>query len=131
MSLFQPHLLAQYLVSPAFFHAAAITFSLSIASLAVGMVVGLLLAMAQEAPLRAVRVLVVLYLWLFRGTPALLQLVFAFNVLPSFGILLPGFACGVLALGLNEGAYMAEIMRSGIRAVGAGQRLAAKALGLE
>ena len=131
MSLFQPNLLAQYLISPAFFHAAGITFALSIASLAVGMVLGLLLAMAQEVPLRAVRVLVVLYLWLFRGTPALLQLVFAFNVLPSLGILLPGFACGVLALGLNEGAYMAEIMRSGIRAVGAGQRLAARALGLE
>jgi polar amino acid transport system permease protein len=61
----------------------------------------------------------------------LLQLVFAFNVLPAFGVLLPGFACAVLALGLNEGAYMAEIMRSGIRAVGPGQRLAARALGLE
>jgi polar amino acid transport system permease protein len=75
--------------------------------------------------------LVVFYLWLFRGTPVLLQLVFAFNVLPAFGVLLPGFACAVLALGLNEGAYMAEIMRSGIRAVGPGQRLAARALGLE
>ena len=71
------------------------------------------------------------YLWLFRGTPVLLQLVFAFNVLPAFGIVMPGFACAVLALGLNEGAYMAEIMRSGIRAVGPGQRLAARALGLE
>ena len=74
---------------------------------------------------------VIFYLWLFRGTPVLLQLVFAFNVLPAFGIVLPGFACAVLALGLNEGAYMAEIMRSGIRAVGPGQRLAARALGLE
>ncbi len=72
------------------------------------------------------RAAVLFYLWLFRGTPVLLQLVFAFNVLPSFGILLPGFACGVLALGLNEAAYMAEIMRSGIRAVGPGQRLAAR-----
>ncbi|HSU07256.1 MAG TPA: amino acid ABC transporter permease [Acetobacteraceae bacterium] len=130
-SLFQPHLVLQYLVSDAFFHAASITLLLSIASLAVGMAVGLLLAVAQEAPLRAVRALVVVYLWLFRGTPVLLQIVFAFNVLPSFGIVLPGFACGVLALGLNEGAYMAEIMRSGIRAVGPGQRLAARAVGLE
>jgi polar amino acid transport system permease protein len=105
--------------------------SLSIASLATGMAVGLVLAVGQEVPLRAVRWLVVFYLWLFRGTPVLLQLVFAFNVLPAFGILLPGFACAVLALGLNEGAYMAEIMRAGIRAVGPGQRLAARALGLE
>ena len=131
MSLFQPRLLAQYLISADFFHGAVTTFSLSIASLAAGMAVGLLLAIGQEVPLRAVRALVVFYLWLFRGTPVLLQLVFAFNVLPSFNILLPGFACAVLALGLNEGAYMAEIMRSGIRAVGPGQRLAARALGLE
>ena len=131
MSLFQPHLLVQYLISANFFHGAVMTLSLSIASLAAGMVVGLLLAVGQEVPLRAVRAMVVFYLWLFRGTPVLLQLVFAFNVLPAFGLLLPGFACAVLALGLNEGAYMAEIMRSGIRAVGPGQRLAARALGLE
>jgi polar amino acid transport system permease protein len=131
MSLFQPHLLVQYLLSADFFHGAIMTLSLSIASLATGMVVGLLLAVGQEVPLRPVRWLVVFYLWLFRGTPVLLQLVFAFNVLPAFGVLLPGFACAVLALGLNEGAYMAEIMRAGIRAVGPGQRLAGRALGLE
>jgi polar amino acid transport system permease protein len=131
MPLFQPHLLVQYLISADFFHGAMMTLSLSIASLATGMLVGLFLALGQEVPLRAVRALVVFYLWLFRGTPVLLQLVFAFNVLPAFGLVLPGFACAVLALGLNEGAYMAEIMRSGIRAVGPGQRLAARALGLE
>jgi len=131
VSLFQLHLLGQYLVSPDFFRGAVMTFSLSITSLAAGMLVGLLLAVGQEVPLRAVRAVVVFYLWLFRGTPVLLQLVFAFNVLPAFGLVLPGFACAVLALGLNEGAYMAEIMRAGIRAVGPGQRLAARALGLE
>lgn len=131
MSLFQPHLLAEYLASFDFMHGAAVTLALSIASLAVGMVVGLLLAVGQEAPFRLVRGTVWFYIWLFRGTPVLLQLVFVFNVLPSFDIVLPGFACAVLALGLNEGAYMAEIMRSGIRAVGPGQRLAARALGLE
>jgi polar amino acid transport system permease protein len=130
-SLFQPALLAQYLVSADFFHGALMTLWLSIASLAVGLVIGLLLAVGQEAPWSPVRTLVWAYIWLFRGTPVLLQLVFAFNVLPAFGILLPGFTCAVLALGLNEGAYMAEIMRSGIRAVGPGQRLAARALGLE
>ena len=108
-----------------------ITLALSIVSLAVGLVVGLLLAVGQEAPFRPVRGMVWSYIWLFRGTPVLLQLVFVFNVLPSFNIVLPGFTCAVLALGLNEGAYMAEIMRSGIRAVGPGQRLAARALGLE
>jgi polar amino acid transport system permease protein len=130
-SLFQPSLLAQYLVSADFFYGAVMTLWLSIASLALGLAVGLLIAIGQEAPWRAIRGTVWAYIWLFRGTPVLLQLVFAFNVMPAFGVLLPGFACAVLALGLNEGAYMAEIMRSGIRAVGPGQRLAARALGLE
>jgi polar amino acid transport system permease protein len=131
MSLFVPHLLLQYLLSPQFFAGAVTTLWLSVAALVGGIAIGLLLAMAQETPFRALRALVTLYLWVFRGTPVLLQLVFAFNVLPAFGIVLPGFACAVLALGLNEGAYMAEIMRSGIQAVGRGQRLAARALGLE
>ncbi len=131
MSLFSLHLLLQYLVSAQFALAALTTLWLSVASLLAGMLIGLLLAVGQEAPFYPVRLLVLAYLWLFRGTPVLLQLVFAFNVLPSFGLVLPGFACAVLALGLNEGAYMAEIMRSGIRAVGRGQRLAARALGLE
>jgi polar amino acid transport system permease protein len=131
VALFSPTLLLHYLLDPQFAAAALTTLWLSIAALFVGVVIGLLLAVGQEAPFRAIRVLVLGYLWLFRGTPVLLQLVFAFNVLPAFGVVLPGFACAVLALGLNEGAYMAEIMRSGIRAVGRGQRLAARALGLE
>jgi polar amino acid transport system permease protein len=130
-SLFSPHLLFQYLLSAQFAEGALTTLWLSIAALVAGIVIGLVLAVGQEAPFRTVRGLVMAYIWLFRGTPVLLQLVFAFNVLPAFGVVLPGFACAVLALGLNEGAYMAEIMRSGIRAVGRGQRLAARALGLE
>ncbi|MBV9859662.1 MAG: amino acid ABC transporter permease [Alphaproteobacteria bacterium] len=131
MPLFSPALLLHYLCSGPFIHGAMITLLISLVSLCLGIVVGLLLAVAQQVPFRPVRSLVVGYLWLFRGTPVLLQLVFAFNVLPGFGIVLPGFACAVLALGLNEGAYMCEIMRSGIRAVGPGQRLAARALGIE
>ncbi len=131
MTLFSPSLLLQYLSSGQFLMAALTTLWISVASLAVGLVVGLLLAVGQESNWRSVRGMVLVYIWLFRGTPVLLQLVFAFNVLPSFQLVLPGFACAVLALGLNEGAYMAEIMRSGIRAVGRGQRLAARALGME
>jgi len=131
LTLFKPDLLLQYLLSADFALAALNTLWISLAALAVGVVVGLVLAVGQEAPPRIVRRLVLAYLWLFRGTPVLLQLVFAFNVLPAFGIVLPGYACAVLALGLNEGAYMAEIMRSGIRAVGRGQRVAARALGME
>lgn len=127
---FSVPLILDYVVSAPFFHAALMTLSISILSLFWGMVVGLLLALLQEARWWPLQVLAVGYLWLFRGTPVLFQLIFVFNVLPGFGILLPGFTCAVLALALNEGAYMAEIMRSGIRAVGRGQRMAARALGM-
>jgi polar amino acid transport system permease protein len=103
------------LVSPLFAAAAFNTLWISLAALALGVWVGLLLALGQEARFRVVRAVVTGYLWLFRGTPVLLQIVFAFNVLPSFGIVMSGYTCAILALGLHEGAYMAEIMRSGIR----------------
>ena len=119
-----------YLTSPLFLRGAVMTLVISVLSLAGGMLTGLVLALAHDLRLRFVRVLTVTYLWLFRGTPLLLQLVFVFNVFPSFGIVLSGFTCAVLTLSLNEGAYMAEIMRSGIRAVGSGQRLAGRAHGM-
>jgi polar amino acid transport system permease protein len=131
MPLFQPAIFFHYLLSVDYVAAAANTLWISLASLVLGLLVGLLLAIGQETGFAPFRAVVTFYLWLFRGTPVLLQIVFAFNVLPSFGIVLPGYACAVLALGLNEGAYMAEIMRAGIRAVGEGQREAARSLGLE
>jgi polar amino acid transport system permease protein len=131
MSIFSPHIMLNYLLGANFLHAALMTVWISLASLFAGMAIGLVLAAGQELPSRIVRGLITAYLWLFRGTPVLLQLVFAFNVLPVFGIVLPSYACAVMALGLNEGAYMTEIMRSGIRAVGPGQRTAARALGFE
>ena len=131
MSIFSLHTMLGYLFSRLFLNAALMTLWISLASLGIGMLLGLVAAAGQEAPWRPVRAAILFYLWLFRGTPVLLQLVFAFNVLPVFGLVLPAYACAVLALGLNEGAYMTEIMRSGIRAVGPGQRMAARALGFE
>ena len=113
-----------------FANAAVVTLWISLASMLIGLVGGLLLALAQQARWRALRWLAWFYLWLFRGTPVLLQIIFAFNVLPSFGLILSGPVCAVLALGLHEAAYMTEIIRSGLGAVGTGQRDAAKALGM-
>ncbi len=130
MTLFQPATFVHYLLSFDYAAAAVNTLWISLAALILGLMVGLLLAVLRETGLAVLGGLVRFYLWLFRGTPVLLQIVFAFNVLPAFGVVLPGFVCAVLALGLNEGAYMAEIMRSGILAVGQDQRDAARALGL-
>ena len=113
-----------------FAQAAFVTLWVSILSLLLGMGGGLVLALMQQGRVRPLRWLAWGYLWIFRGTPVLLQVIFAFNVLPAFGLILSGPVCAVLALGLHEAAYMAEIMRGGLGAVAAGQRDAARALGL-
>jgi polar amino acid transport system permease protein len=71
------------------------------------------------------------YVSLFRGTPLLLQILFIYLALPQAGIILPEIACGIIALGLNYGAYMTEIFRAGIQAVPHGQTEAAESLGMD
>lgn len=106
------------------------TLLLTVTSLFFGILIGLVLALIQEGRTRAGAIVTLGYLWLFRGTPVLFQIIFIYNVLPSFGIKLSAFVSAVLALSLNEGAYMAEILRSGLQAVRKGQRTAALALGM-
>jgi polar amino acid transport system permease protein len=120
----------KYLVSPSFVHGAEMTLLLTVTSLFFGIMIGLVLALLQESRTRAGLVATLAYLWLFRGTPVMFQIIFIYNVLPSFGIRLSAFVCAVLALSLNEGAYMAEILRSGLQAVKKGQRTAGLALGM-
>ena len=114
----------QYLLSPAFFQGALMTLLITLCSLFFGILMGLILALLQESRFRAGPVLAFFYLWLFRGTPVLFQIIFVYNVLPSFGLRFSAFTCAVMALSLNEGAYMAEILRSGLQAVRSGQRTA-------
>jgi polar amino acid transport system permease protein len=123
-------LVLQYLVSSSFVHGAGMTLLLTATSLLFGVVIGLVLALIQESGTRVGLVVTFAYLWLFRGTPVLFQVIFIYNVLPSFGIKLSAFVSAVLALSLNEGAYMAEILRSGLQAVKKGQRTAGLALGM-
>ena len=110
--------------------AALVTVWISITAMLLALALGLGLALIQESRWRLLRWFAWTYLWLFRGTPVLLQIIFAFNVLPSFGIILSGPVCAILALGLHEAAYLAEIFRGGLSAVNAGQRDAARALGM-
>ncbi len=124
-------LILKYLASPTFIQAGLMTLAVTILSVLLGVLVGLMIAMAQESRVRALQPFVLVYLWLFRGTPVLFQIIFVFNVLPQFGILLSGFACAIIALSLNEAAYMSEILRSGLQAVGRGQRMAGRALGMK
>src|SRR3954453_1057068 len=70
------------------------------------------------------------YVSFFRGTPLLLQILFIYLALPQAGIVIPELPTGIIALGLNYGAYMTEIFRAGIQAVPPGQREAAQSLGM-
>jgi polar amino acid transport system permease protein len=123
-------LVFEYLVSPDFIGGALTTLLLTVCSIFFGVLVGLIIAVLQDTRTTVGKSITTLYLWLFRGTPVLFQIIFIYNVLPSFGIRLSAFVSGVLALSLNEGAYMAEIVRSGLQAVKVGQRAAGLALGM-
>src|SRR5260221_14713972 len=74
------------------------------------------------------------YIWFFRGSPLLVQVLLLWDGLPRVinnpNFLLPNFACVLVAFSLNEGAYMAEIIRAGITSVDTGQMEAAKSLGM-
>ncbi|NSY18489.1 amino acid ABC transporter permease [Neorhizobium sp. AL 9.2.2] len=123
-------LVFDYVFSPAFFHGALLTLVITIVSLFFGMIAGLVIALLQESRIKPLQIFTLIYLWLFRGTPVLFQIIFIYNVLPTFGIMLSAFVSAVIALSLNEGAYMAEIIRSGLQAVKKGQRTAGLALGM-
>lgn len=125
------------------------TLQLTVIAMLVGIVLGTLLAVMRLSENPVLRAVAYAYVWLFRGTPILVQLLFWFflgTVLPQISIGLPfggpdlvswptntvitQFTAAILGLGLNEAAYMAEIVRAGIGSVDHGQREAAEALSM-
>jgi polar amino acid transport system permease protein len=119
-----------YFFSVNFALGAGITLALTLLSMILGIAGGLVLALVKTSGVRVLQAPADLYIWLFRGTPVLLQLIFIFNALPQMGLRFSAFTSAVIALSLNESAYMAEIIRAGIESVDKGQRSAARVLGL-
>ena len=133
----------QYLLDTRIANAAMHTIALTVLAMLIGVVLGSTMAILRMSPNPVLRALAWAYLWIFRGTPVYVQLVFwglagnIFKVL-NLGIaeinlqdaLKNTFFLAVIGLGLNEAAYMAEIVRSGIQAVPEGQAEASKALGM-
>jgi polar amino acid transport system permease protein len=125
-----------------------ITLELTVLAMLIGVVLGAVMAVMRLSPNPVVSWVSWLYIWFFRGTPVLVQIFFWYNlniVLPHIGIGIPGtslnlqagtnqlinpFLAATLGLGLNEAAYMAEIVRAGIISVEHGQTEAAQALGM-
>jgi polar amino acid transport system permease protein len=106
------------------------TIKISIMSIILAMILALLAALGRLSTFPPIYALSTFYVSLIRGTPLYLQIFFFFLALPQLGIILPGLIAGVIALGLNYGAYMSEIFRAGLSSVGKGQREAAIALGM-
>jgi polar amino acid transport system permease protein len=106
------------------------TIGISALSILSATLLALLAALGRLSRVAPIYALSTFYVSLIRGTPLFLQVLFFFLALPQLGIQLPGLWAGVLALGLNYGAYMSEIFRAGILAVSKGQREAAVALGM-
>lgn len=107
-----------------------ITIPLTILSFAVSLVLGLLLALVQVAEVRVIKDIARFYIWIFRGTPLIVQLFIIFFGLPSLGITLEAFPSAVMAFGMNLGAYNAEVFRAAILAIPKGQMEAAYMIGL-
>lgn len=106
------------------------TVPLSLAAFAIALAIGALVALARLYAPRPLAALAWLYVWVFRGTPLVVQLFIVFFGLPNVGVVLPAFAAAVLTLALNTGAYASEAIRAAILSIPRGQFEAAQTLSL-
>ena len=112
---------------------AVVTLKLFFITVALALPLGLLLALGRVSHLRPLSAVVNGYIWLMRGTPLMLQMLFIYFALPFvpvIGVRLPDFPSAVVAFTLNYAAYFAEIFRAGILSVDRGQYEAARVLGM-
>lgn len=107
-----------------------VTIPLTITSFALSMVLGVLLAVAQNSNIKLLDRIAQLYIWIFRGTPLIVQLFIIFFGLGSMGIIIPAFWAATLAFGLNLAAYNAETIRAAIEAIPKDQYEAASVSGM-
>ncbi|MDO5738803.1 MAG: amino acid ABC transporter permease [Ornithinimicrobium sp.] len=132
-----------YVTNKRILHGMWNTLLISVLAQLVGIVLGVVAAVMRKSANPVTSFVAWLYIWFFRGTPVLVQLLVWYNlslVFPTIGLpglvsfdtntLMTPFLAALLGLGINEGAYMAEIVRAGINSVDEGQTEAAKALGM-
>jgi len=123
----------------------AVTLELTVIAMVLGIIGGIVLSLMRTSSSAVLGAISSAYIWLFRGTPLLVQILFAYNLAslyPTIGVpfvpvlqtsansVISPLAAALLALSLNEAAYMAEIVRGGLLSIPVGQREAAAALGM-
>ena len=146
---FEWDVVGRYFTAQAVMNGLATTLYLTFVIFVFSLVMGTILALARESSFRPFQILAWVYSWIFRSIPALVQLIFWFNLaylLPTVSLGLPfgpvlleartndlisPFLAAVLGLGLGEAAYKSEIIRAGLMSVDKGQREAARAIGLD
>lgn len=117
-------------IFPILMRGLVVTIQATVLGFFVAMVLGLVLAALKAVPSRLISWPARVVSEFLRDTPLLIQLFFLYYVLPEFGLILPAFMTGALALGLQYSAYLSEVYRAGIEAVPHGQHEAARALDL-
>lgn len=141
---FRWHVVGEFLFSERILIGMGLTVFLTVACMAGSFILGIVLALMDSSKNPFVRGMAQSYLWVFRGTPVLVQLLLWFNLAalyPRIGVpgsifewstndLISPLSAAIIGLTLNEAAYMAEIIRSGLTSVDTGQSEAAKALGM-
>ena len=133
----------QFLTAPAILQGIASTIVMAVLAMALGILLGVAVAIMRVSPNPVLKSVAVGYAWLFRGTPAILQLLLWFNlalVFPVIGIpgfwsartidMMTPFIAALLGLGLNQGAYTSEVVRAGLMSVDVGQYEAAQSIGM-
>ena len=128
--MFDVHAFLSYLTNAYLLEGVVVTIGLTVATMIIGLILGTLLALMRMARAPLLSRAAQLYVWVFRGTPLLVQLVLIYTGLPQVGLRLGVLPSALLALGLNEAAYLSETIRGGFMGVPKGQTEAAKALGL-
>jgi polar amino acid transport system permease protein len=119
-----------YLINPYLLGGVGITIGLTISTILIGLALALPLALASMSTNKFLRAPAKFYIWIFRGTPLLVQIVIIYTGLPQLGVRFDVLTSAILALSLNEAAYLSETIRAGFSAVAKGQIEAAKALSL-
>ena len=119
-----------YTIETFLLRGALLALEIAALSMVGGLTLGLCLAVMRLSRLRLISSISLGYVWLMRGTPLLLQLVFLYDALPRVGIRLDSFTTAVIGFALNEAAFSAEFIRGGIQSVNRNQTIAASALGM-
>lgn len=122
------NLIANYY--PKYIDATLVTLKVSFFALLIGLILGVVVCMAKISKIKVLEILATIYIEVLRNTPLLVQILIIYFALPEFGIKFSAFMSAIIALSINSGAYISEILRAGINAIDKGQVEAGRSLGL-